>query len=112
MATSQIDINVKGGEQLENAANSIDKGVKSTQSLRSQLKALNQELATLDPNSAKFQELSVKAGALKDQMNDAGDAIKANAGPAFETLGKVGYLLFGCLNVFPCKFFFKLVLLL
>lgn len=93
MATSQIDINVKGGEQLENAANSIDKGVKSTQSLRSQLKALNQELATLDPNSAKFQELSVKAGALKDQMNDAGDAIKANAGPAFETLGNNASLL-------------------
>lgn len=93
MATSQIDINVKGGEQLENAANSIDKGVKSTQSLRSQLKALNQELATLDPNTAKFQELSVKAGALKDQMNDAGDAIKANAGPAFETLGNNASLL-------------------
>ena len=93
MATSQIDINVKGGEQLENAANSIDKGVKSTQSLRAQLKSLNQELATLDPNTAKFQELSVKAGALKDQMNDAGDAIKANAGPAFETLGNNASLL-------------------
>lgn len=93
MATSEIDIKVKGAEQLNSAANSIDKGAKSTESLRAQLRQLNQELATLDPNTAKFQELSVKAGALKDQMNDAGEAIRANAGPAFETLGNNASLL-------------------
>ena len=56
------------------------------ESLTKQLRALKQELATLDPNTAKFQELAVQAGQVKDQINDASEAMNANAGSAFERL--------------------------
>jgi uncharacterized membrane protein YgcG len=57
------------------------------ESLTKQLRALKQELATLDPNTAKFQELAIQAGQVKDQINDASEAMNANAGSAFEVLG-------------------------
>ena len=63
------------------------------ESLTKQLRALKQELATLDPNTAKFQELAIQAGQVKDQMNDAAEATNANAGPAFEVLGNNASLL-------------------
>lgn len=93
MATTEIDITVKGGEQVNAVVDSIDKGSAATISLKKELAILKNELSTLDPNSAKFQELSVKAGSLKDQLNDTGEAIRANAGPAFETLGNNASLL-------------------
>jgi hypothetical protein len=63
------------------------------ESLTKQLRALKQELATLDPNTAKFQELAIQAGQVKDQINDAAEATNANAGPAFEVLGNNASLL-------------------
>jgi hypothetical protein len=93
MATSEIDIKVKGTEQLVAADNAIEKGANSVEKLSRQLRAVKEELATLDPNTAKFQELSVEAGALKDQMNDAAEAMNANAGTAFEALGNNASLL-------------------
>lgn len=63
------------------------------ESLTKQLRALKQELATLDPNTAKFQELAIQAGQVKDQINDASEAMNANAGSAFEVLGNNAGLL-------------------
>ena len=60
---------------------------------RSELRKLQQQLATLDPNSKEFDELSRKAGQLKDKMNDAAEATRANAGPAFAQLGNNARLL-------------------
>ena len=90
---SNIDVTVKGVESLDKAANAIDRGSQSAANLTKQLRSIQKELATLDPNSAKFQELATKAGGLKDQLNDAGEAVRANAGPAFETLGNNASLL-------------------
>jgi len=63
------------------------------ESLTKQLRALKQELATLDPNSAKFQDLANKAGDVKDKINDAAEAMNANAGSAFEKLSGNASLL-------------------
>lgn len=65
----------------------------SVSSLTAELKKLKQELATLDPNSQAFQDLANKAGEVKDQMNDAAEAMNANAGSAFEVLGNNASLL-------------------
>jgi hypothetical protein len=59
---------------------------KTTGSLRSQLKEMQKQLSTLDPNTKAFTELSKKAGDLKDKINDASEAVRANAGNAFESL--------------------------
>lgn len=58
----------------------------STNNLKQELRELQKELSTLDPNSEKFQELSLRAGQVKDQLSDAAEAISANAGSAFEQL--------------------------
>ena len=62
----------------------LDKADNSTQSLKAQLRQMQQELSNLDPNTEEFQKLSLAAGELKDKINDASEAIKANAGSAFE----------------------------
>jgi len=62
-------------------------------SLTAEIRKLKQELATLNPNSAAFQELANRAGQLKDNMNDAAEAMNANAGSAFERLKNNSELL-------------------
>jgi hypothetical protein len=70
--------------KLENAA---EKTGNSAASLKSQLRVMQQELSNLDPNSEAFDQLSRKTGEIKDKINDAAEATRANAGPAFESLG-------------------------
>ena len=64
----------------------LDKADNSTQSLKAQLRQMQQELQKLDIGSEEFQKLSIEAGKLKDQINDAAEAVRANAGNAFEGL--------------------------
>ena len=64
----------------------LDKADNSTQSLKAQLREMQANLATLDVNSEEFEKLSRAAGKLKDQINDASEAVRANAGNAFESL--------------------------
>jgi len=64
----------------------LDRADTSTQSLKAQLREMQANLATLDVNSEEFEKLSRAAGKLKDQINDASEAVRANAGNAFESL--------------------------
>ena len=64
----------------------LDKADTSTQSLKTQLRQMQQELQKLDIGSEEFQKLSIEAGKLKDQINDTAEAVRANAGNAFEGL--------------------------
>ena len=82
-ATSTIQ---KVGAASESAAG-------SSNNLKKELRDLQKQLATLDPNSKAFQELSVRAGQVKDQINDAAEAVRANAGNAFEGLSNNAGLL-------------------
>jgi hypothetical protein len=75
------------GSALNDVGGAAEGAEKSSESLRSQLRRLQAELADLDPNTEKFQELSKQTGEIKDKLNDAAEATRANAGPAFETLG-------------------------
>jgi len=57
----------------------IDTGssTESIKSVKSELRQLTNELAKLEPGSAKFVEVSQRAGKLKDQIEDANNAVKA-----------------------------------
>jgi len=87
---------VDTGNSLQ-ATDEVSKGMQtaagSTVSLKKELRQMQQELASLDPNSKAFQELSIRAGQVKDQINDASEAIRANAGSAFEGLSNNASLL-------------------
>jgi hypothetical protein len=82
-----LEVNAAGAVQNIDAVESaIVETSEATQSLKAQLRALQVEMQGLDPNSARFQELSKQAGELKDTINDTAEAIKNNAGNAFEGL--------------------------
>ena len=61
---------------------------KSVGSLKSQLRQMTNELAGLEPGSARFIELSNRAGQLRDQIQDTNAVINATAGSSVEKLGK------------------------
>lgn len=71
---------------VDQMTTALDRADTSTQSLKAQLRQMQQELQKLDIGSEEFQKLSVEAGKLKDQINDAAEAVRANAGNAFEGL--------------------------
>lgn len=83
---------VSNAQEFAGTLQGVDKSVTS---LRGQLREMQKELSSLDPNSKAFQDLSKKAGDVKDKMNDAAEAVRANAGPAFESLGNNFGLLKG-----------------
>jgi hypothetical protein len=84
----KLDIDSSGAVSgLDNLQKEIDQVNGSTTSLKAQLRAMQAQLADMDPNDAKFNELSQQAGQLKDKINDASEAVRANAGNAFEGLG-------------------------
>ena len=65
-----------------------DEAVNSQASLKAQLRQLTNELATLEPGSARFVELSQRAGELRDRVQDANQAVNALAGNTTQKLGK------------------------
>ena len=75
-----------GAQSFENVAAAEDEVVTSTKSLKAQLRELQAQLANTEPDSAKYRELSQAAGELKDRIVDTAEAIKNNAGNAFEGL--------------------------
>ena len=82
-----LSIDDKGAVAAVNdMTKALDKADSSSQSLKAQLRQMQQELQKLDVGSAEFQKLAREAGELKDRINDASEAVRANAGGAFERL--------------------------
>jgi hypothetical protein len=71
----------KAKKAAEETGKSLNEGLKtsgaSAMSLRAQLKAMVQELGQLDPNSARFKQLSKDAGELKDRIGDINERVNA-----------------------------------
>ncbi len=71
----------KAKKAAEETGKSLNEGLKtsgaSAMSLRAQLKGMVQELGQLDPNSARFKQLSKDAGELKDRIGDINERVNA-----------------------------------
>jgi len=65
----------------------VETATKSATSLRAQLKKTIIELQNLEPGSARFQELSLRAGQLKDEIADTNAIVGNLAGNTTERLG-------------------------
>lgn len=78
-----LEVDVKG-----NAAESINKTVEATKTLKAQLREMVLELQTLEPGSKRFNELTQAAGKLKDTIADTNAVINATAGAPIANLGK------------------------
>lgn len=89
-----LSIDDKGAVAAVNdMTTALNKADTSSQSLKTQLRQMQQELQKLDVGSVEFQKLSQEAGKLKDQINDAAEAVRANAGGSFESLSNNASLL-------------------
>ena len=89
-----LSIDDKGAVAAVNdMTTALNKADTSSQSLKTQLRQMQQELQKIDVGSAEFQKLSQEAGKLKDQINDAAEAVRANAGGSFESLSNNASLL-------------------
>lgn len=83
-----IDFNVSTNattvlNQTATAAENTATGFKSA---KAELRALNNQLLTMDQTSDAFKKASARAAELKDNISDLGAEINANAGNAFEGL--------------------------
>jgi len=88
--TAQINIKVdssQGQQSVDGLNTSIKTTEQSTGTLKAQLKALTLELQGLEPGSARFTELTLKAGQLKDKISDTNAVINATATSAVGNLG-------------------------
>jgi len=52
-------------------------------------------MADMDVNSKEFATAATRAGQLKDQLNDAADAVKGSTGPAFESMNNTFSVMTG-----------------
>ena len=55
--------------------------------IKTELRAVQDQMAGLDAGSQEFVKLSQKAGELRDRMKDVTEAVNANAGPAISNFG-------------------------
>lgn len=89
--TAQINIRVDE-KQAQGSVDTLNKSLqgteKTTASLRAQLRQVTQELQGLEPGSARFNELSQRAGQLRDTIQDTNAVINATAGNLTENLAK------------------------
>jgi hypothetical protein len=71
---------------LNQTAGAAENTAKGFTSAKAELRALNNQLLTMDQTSDAFKKASARAAELKDNISDLGAEISANAGNAFEGL--------------------------
>jgi hypothetical protein len=79
VSTNAVNVLNQTGAAAENTA-------KGFTSAKAELRALNNQLLTMDQTSDAFKKASARAAELKDNISDLGAEINANAGNAFEGL--------------------------
>jgi hypothetical protein len=87
--TAQININVNSKSaqgDIDKLSGSINSAGGSAASLRLELRKTIQELQNLEPGSARFRELSLRAGELRDQIADTNAVVGQLAGNLAERL--------------------------
>lgn len=87
--TAQININVNSqsaNKTVDQLNKSISSAGGSAASLKTELRKTIQELQGLQPGTARFQELSVRAGELRDQISDTNAVVGQLAGNLTERL--------------------------
>ena len=89
--TAQININVNSKsaqDSVDKLSQSINGAGGSAASLKAELRQVTNELQGLEPGSKRFQELSTRAGELRDRIADTNAVITATAGNVTENFGR------------------------
>ena len=75
-------------KSTENLRQDIGDTATKATSLRTELRKITMELQNLEPGTQRFQELSLRAGELRDQIGDTQAVVGALAGSVGERLGR------------------------
>jgi hypothetical protein len=89
--TANININVNSKQAQDNVnqlSNSINAASQMSANLKVELRQITRELQNLEPGSARFNELSARAGQLRDTIQDTNSVINATAGNVTENFGR------------------------
>jgi len=89
--TAQININVNSKsaqDSVDKLSKSINSAGTTAASLKAELRQVTVELQGLEPGSKRFQELSTRAGQLRDRIADTNAVITATAGNVTENFGR------------------------
>jgi hypothetical protein len=88
-ATININLNSKQAQgEIDKLSSSINSAGGSAASLRLELRKTVTELQGLEPGTARFRELSLRAGELRDQIADTNAVVNQLAGNVAERLTK------------------------
>lgn len=87
--------NTKEFNISSNAVTVLNQTAEATNNAKKELRELQKQMLEMDVNSAEFAKAAARAGELKDQMNDAADAVRGNTGPAIEALNNSFSLMRG-----------------
>jgi hypothetical protein len=88
-STAQININLNSKQaqgEIDKLSGSINSAGGSAASLRAELRKTVTELQGLEPGTARFRELSLRAGELRDQIADTNAVVGQLAGNVAERL--------------------------
>lgn len=89
--TAQVNVKIDSTQASKSVGElnqQINKATGSFTSMKAELRSITQELQGLQAGSARFQELSQRAGELRDRIADTGAVITATAGNAVENFGR------------------------
>jgi hypothetical protein len=84
--TIDFNVNTNAVTVLNQTGAAAENTAKGFTSAKAELRALQQQLLTMDQSSAAFKKASARAAELKDNISDLSAEINANAGNAFEGL--------------------------
>lgn len=84
--TKEFNISSNAVTVLNQTADAAQNTAKGFTSAKAELRALQQQLLTMDQSSEEFKKASARAAELKDNISDLSAEISANAGNAFEGL--------------------------
>lgn len=84
--TKEFNISSNAVTVLNQTADAAENTAKGFTSAKAELRALQQQLLTMDQSSEEFKKASARAAELKDNISDLSAEISANAGNAFEGL--------------------------
>jgi hypothetical protein len=89
--TAQVNVKIDSTQASKSVGelnSQINKATGSFSSMKAELRSITQELQGLQAGTARFQELSQRAGVLRDTIADTGAVISATAGNAVENFGR------------------------
>jgi DNA repair exonuclease SbcCD ATPase subunit len=98
---AELEVDSSGAiSNLNKVDTAVNETAESTSNLKTQIRELQKQLNSGNLSPEKYEELTARMGALKDQVKETAEAVSVQAGSAFENVGgSAGLLSSALLNL-------------